>query len=166
MEKKIKKQKIESVLVLHNIRSVLNVGAMFRTADAIGVSRIILSGYSPTPIDRFGRMRSDFSKASLGSEKTMIWEYVITISPTLKKLKQEGFEIIGVEQDARSVDYKEITLNPNNKVAIVMGTETTGIDSEILKQCDIITEIPMKGMKESLNVSVAAGIILYRLLDQ
>lgn len=160
------KQKIESVLILHNIRSVLNVGAMFRTADAVGVSRIVLSGYTPTPIDRFGRMRNDFAKASLGSEKTMTWEYVATITPILKKLKQEGFEIIGVEQDTRSVDYKKVALNKNNKVAIVMGTETTGIDSEVLKNCDIVAEIPMKGMKESLNVSVAAGIVLYRLLDQ
>jgi len=160
------KSKTESILILHNIRSVVNVGAMFRTADAVGVSRIILSGYTPTPIDRFGRVRNDFAKASLGSEKSVLWKYSENIFDEIKNLKQEDFCILGIEQDKNSVDYKSEELQENKKIAFVVGTETTGIDSEILKLCDTICEIPMNGKKESLNVSVATGIVLYRILDQ
>ncbi|MDB4984481.1 MAG: tRNA/rRNA methyltransferase SpoU [Patescibacteria group bacterium] len=157
-------KKTESVLVLHDIRSVINVGAMFRTADAIGVSRIVLSGYTPTPIDRFGRVRTDFAKASLGAEHSVAWEYSDDVFSAVKKLKEEGFQVIGIEQDKNSADYKDIELS--EKIAILMGTETTGIAPELLAQCDAIAEIPMNGTKESLNVSVAAGIILYRFLDR
>jgi len=151
-------------VILHNIRSVFNVGALFRTADAIGISKIMLSGYSPTPLDRFGRVRKDMAKSALGSEKTVSWEYVKNPMQVLKKLKQEGFSIIGVEQDKNSVDYRKI--KKTSKMAFILGTETTGIDKSLLKLCDTITEIPMKGNKESLNVSVAAGIVLFRILDK
>lgn len=160
---KAKTKPVESVLILPDIRSVHNVGALFRTADAIGISRIILSGYTPAPIDRFGRIRTDFAKASLGSEKTVPWEYVKTPASMIKKLKAAGFTIIGIEQSPQSIDYKKIKRSEN--IAFVLGTETTGVSKTILKQCDIIAEIPMNGIKESLNVSVAAGIVLYRVLD-
>ncbi len=161
---RVKKELVQYVLVLHDIRSVFNVGALFRTADAVGITKIILSGYSPTPIDRFGRARADFAKCSLGAEKTVPWEYVKTPTTYLKKLKTQGFHIIGVEQDRSSVDYKKI--KKTGKVVFVLGTETTGISKTLLKQCDTIVEIPMKGSKESLNVSVAGGIVLYRILDK
>ncbi len=161
---KISRGNVEYVLVLHDIRSVFNVGALFRTADAVGITRIILSGYSPTPVDRFGRDRADFVKCSLGSEKSVPWEYVKSPNSKLKKLKTEGFEVIGVEQDKTSVDYKKV--KKTDKMVFILGTETTGISKPLLKMCDTIVEIPMKGMKESLNVSVAGGIVLYRMLDQ
>ena len=156
--------KNEYVVILHDIRSVINVGALFRTADAVGVSKIILSGFSPTPIDRFGRVRADFAKSALGSEQTVAWEYVKTPMAAIKKLKREGFVVVGIEQDKRSVDYKKIQKQP--KMAFILGTETTGVSPSLLKQCDIVAEIPMRGMKESLNVAVAAGIVLYRILDK
>jgi len=154
----------EYILILHDIRSVYNVGALFRTADAIGITKIIISGYSPAPVDRFGRSRSDFAKSALGSEKTIPWEYVKTPFVKIKKLKEEGFHIVGVEQDSRSVDYKKV--KKMDKMVFVLGTETTGISKNLLNLCDTIVELPMKGMKESLNVSVAGGIVLYRILDK
>jgi 23S rRNA (guanosine2251-2'-O)-methyltransferase len=158
------KKKQEYILVLHDIRSVYNVGALFRTADAIGISQIIISGYSPTPVDRFGRARTDFAKSALGSEKAIPWQYAKTPYAKIKKLKAEGFHIVGVEQDARSIDYKK--LKKSDRMVFVLGTETTGISKTLLKLCDTIIELPMSGMKESLNVSVAGGIILYRVLDR
>lgn len=147
-------------ILLHNIRSTHNVGAIFRTADATGVSKIYLSGYTPAPIDRFGRARPDISKASLGAEKTVDWESIDNVKELIKKLKKEGFEIIGLEQDKRSTDYRKLK---NNNILLIVGNEVDGIEKEILELCDVIAEIPMMGKKESLNVSVATGIILYAL---
>lgn len=154
----------EFVLILHNIRSVYNVGALFRTADSVGITRIILSGYSPTPIDRFGRPRSDLAKSALGSELHIPWDYVKTPNARIKSFKQESFTIVGVEQDKVSIDYKKV--KKMRKMVFILGTETTGITKSLLRLCDIIAEIPMNGVKESLNVSVAAGIVLYRILDK
>ena len=149
-------------LLLHDIRSTHNVGAIFRTADASGVKKIYLSGYTPAPVDRFGRDRQDISKASLGAEKTVLWEAVENVQDLIKGLKKQKFQIVGVEQDSRSIDYKSISKTKN--MLIIMGNEVEGISKEILKACDTIAEIPMLGQKESLNVSVATGIILYSLL--
>ena len=154
----------ECILLIHDIRSVYNVGAIFRTADAVGVTKIILSGYSPTPLDRFGRERIDFTKCALGAEKNIPWEYIETPYEKIQTLKQEGFHVIGLEQDERSVDYKKNI--ESEKIVIILGTETTGMAQELLELCDTIMEIPMQGIKESLNVSVATGILLYRILDK
>lgn len=154
----------EYILLIHDIRSVYNVGAIFRTADAVGITKIVISGYSPTPLDRFGRERSDFAKCALGSEKVIPWEYIETPYEKIIDLKKSGFYIVGLEQDARSVDYKQV--HKSDKTVFILGTETTGMTKELLDLCDTIAEIPMKGMKESLNVSVATGILLYRVLDR
>ena len=154
----------EYILVLHNIRSVYNVGALFRTADAVGITKIILSGYSPAPVDRFGRARADLAKSALGSEKSVAWEYVKTPNAFLKKARADGFQIVGVEQDPRSVDYKKVP--KGHKMVFFAGTDTTGIAKPLRALCDTFAEIPMNGMKESLNVSVALGIVLYRILDR
>jgi len=150
-------------LILHNIRSVHNVGAIFRTADAAGVDKIFLTGYTPTPVDRFGRARTDLKKTALGAEKSVAWKYEKDLSPLLKKLKMEGYEIIAMEQSKNSVDYKKIKVK--EKIAIVVGNEVDGLSEEILTDCDIVAEIKMRGGKESLNVSVATGIALFRMLN-
>lgn len=152
------------VLVLDNIRSVHNVGAIFRTADAVGISKIYLCGTTPTPIDRFGRKRSDLHKSALGAEEYLEWEYAESTLDLVKKIKEDGLKIIALEQDERSIDYKEVKVSENT--AIILGTEVTGLEKEILDLCDIITEIPMEGKKESLNVSVATGVFLFRILDK
>jgi len=155
-------KKQENILILHNIRSVENVGAMFRTADAAGINKIYISGYTPAPLDRFGRKRKDIAKSALGAEEFVQWEEKKSVTALISKLKNEGFLMIGLEQDKRAVDYKELKLK--NKNAFIVGTEVTGIDKNIMQKCDILAEIPMKGKKESLNVSVSLGIFLFRVL--
>ena len=154
----------EIVLILHDIRSTYNVGSVFRTADALGVNKIFLTGYTPTPIDNFGRARKDVAKTALGAEKNILWEHFSTINPVLKKLKKEKFSIIALEQSSKSIDYKKV--KPLYPVAVILGNEVLGISSRILKQCDLIMEIPMIGKKESLNVSVATGVALFRIFDK
>lgn len=148
-------------LILDDIRSAHNVGAIFRTADAAGVSKIYLTGYTPAPLDRFERPRKDIAKAALGSEKTVPWKSA-AIGPLLRRLKKEGVKIIALEQDKGAVDYKRVRLP--EKSALMFGNEVNGLQGSVLRLCDEVAEIPMHGKKESLNVSVAAGIALYRLL--
>ncbi len=149
-------------VLLHDIRSTHNVGSMFRTSDAAGISKIYLSGFSPTPLDRFKRPRKDIAKVALGAEKTIPWEEVVSPIELIKKLKKEGFEIVGLEQSPKSVDYKKVKIK--KPTLFVVGSEVTGVDSKILSLCDKIVEIPMLGDKESLNVSVAFGIALFRII--
>ncbi len=160
------------ILVLHNIRSVYNVGSIFRTADAAGVSKIILSGYTPLPHDRFGMPRKDFAKVSLGAENTVPWEQVKTFSVAIKKLKKENVYVVAVEQDKKSVslfDFKPLfdkTQGKTKPLALVLGNEVRGLSKPALALCDKIVEIPMRGKKESLNVSVAAGIALFGITNK
>jgi len=154
---------MEKVIVLDNVRSVHNVGSIFRTADAAGMDMIYLCGYTPQPIDRFGFPRKDFAKVALGAEKTIAWKFFENTAEAIEELKNNNFIIIAVEQSEKSVDYKEVKVI--GKVAFVFGNEPKGISKEVLDKCDIIAEIPMEGKKESLNVSVSAGIALFRILD-
>lgn len=149
----------ENILIFHNIRSVENVGAMFRTADAAGVDKIYLTGYTPTPLDRFGRKRKDIAKSALGAEEFVPWEAKKSLSVLMRRLRREKFLIIAIEQDKKSIDYKKVKIKSKN--AFMVGAEVTGIPQNILKKCDIIAEIPMRGKKESLNVSVALGVALF-----
>ncbi|MEK7539137.1 MAG: TrmH family RNA methyltransferase [Patescibacteria group bacterium] len=153
----------ENILILHNIRSVKNVGAMFRTADAADINKIYLTGYTPAPLDRFGRKREDLAKSALGAEAFVSWEQKKNIFPLLVKLRREKFLIIGIEQAKNSRDYKKVKLKHKN--VFILGAEVTGIPKNVLEKCNIIAEIPMRGKKESLNVSVALGIALFRMLD-
>ena len=147
-------------LILHNLRSVHNVGSIFRTADAAGVTKIYLVGCTPTPIDRFGRVRKDMAKVALGAETSMPWEYCRQINVLLRALRAQKLSIVAVEQDKHSVDYR--TFKPKKAVAFILGNEVTGIPKGVLALCDTIVEIPMHGKKESLNVSVSAGIVLFQ----
>ena len=156
-------RKKEVFVVLHNVRSVHNVGSIFRTTDAAGVYKIFLTGYTPTPADRFGRTRRDLAKTALGAEKSVLWEYVKNISTLVSRLKKEKVTIVALEQAENSVDYKKI--KPRLPFALILGNEVRGISKSILKKCDLVCEIPMRGQKESLNVSVALGIALFRILD-
>ena len=152
----------EIVVLLHNVRSAYNVGSIFRTADAVAVSRVLLTGYSPTPNDRFGRPRGDIAKAALGAEKTVCWEYAKDVSASLKRLKRDGFHIVAVEQAEAACDYRAFTATKST--CFVFGNEVRGLSAALLKKCDAIIDIPMLGKKESLNVAVAVGIVLYGAL--
>lgn len=155
-------------LLLDNIRSVHNVGSIFRTAETIGISKIYCLGTTPTPLDRFQNKRKDFAKVALGAEDLVSWEYLEDakdlIQELFQELKRQGFQIIALEQSSDSVDYKKVELG--DKTLIVVGNEVGGVSKELLKLVDKIIEIPMKGKKESLNVSVATGVALFRLLDK
>lgn len=157
----------EIIVIAHNIRSTHNVGAIFRTCEGLGVSRIILSGYTPYPrvtgdtrLPHIAeKLASQIRKTALGAENMVPFEY--QEAPDLKTLKSAGFTIVGLEQDAQSVMLPDYT--PPAKIALLLGEEVEGITDDLRRQCDDLVEIPMAGKKESFNVSVAAGITLYAL---
>ena len=149
--------------LLDNIRSVWNVGAIFRTADGLGITKLYLCGITPTP------EQEAVSKTGLGAEKTVAWEYSRNALKTAKNLKGERFRLIALEQDSRAVGLGEnpatTTYKPGDKNVLIVGNEVTGVDPELLDLCDRIVHIPMKGTKGSLNVEVAFGIAVYQLLS-
>lgn len=153
------------VLILDNLRSVENTGSIFRTAEGLGVAKIILVGTTPAPVDRFGRKRADFSKVSLGAEEMMPWEYIKEkdLGALIKALRGEKFQIISLELTHESKDVKDF--KTKNRFALIVGNEVDGVSGAALKASDGVVEIPMKGKKESLNVSVSTGIALYELLQ-
>lgn len=150
-------------VILHDIRSTHNVGSMFRTSDAAGISKIYISGYTPAPVDQFKRKRKDIAKTALGAEDSVEWEQINDLEKLIFDLKNEGFKIIALEQAKKSVDYKKVKLG--KKSVIIVGNEVMGMSQDILAQCDVVAEIPMRGEKESLNVSVAFGVALFRFLN-
>ncbi len=151
------------VLILCDIRSNENVGSLFRTADAIGIEKIYLSGITPAPIDRFGRPVRAIAKTALGAERSIVWEKNSDANTVITELKEKGYQIIAIEQSEKSIDYKSVTLS--FPVAFILGNEVEGLSKEVLTMADVVAEIPMNGKKESLNVSVAAGVALFRMLD-
>lgn len=146
-------------VILHDIRSNYNVGAIFRTSDAVGVSKIYLTGFTPTPIDRFGRVVAEISKTALGAEEFVAWEKAEDILILIEKLKKAGMTVVAVEQSKDSVLLPDFKVP--DKVVYILGSETEGLSEEILEKVDIILELPMLGKKESLNVSVTAGVVLF-----
>ena len=157
----------EIIVIAHNIRSTHNVGAIFRTAEGFGVSKIILSGYTPFPkiagdsrLPHIAeKLTGQIHKTALGAETMVPFEY--QEAPGLQQLKDAGFTIVGLEQDQRSVMLPSYA--PPQKIALLLGEEVEGIESSLRDLCDDLIEIPMHGQKESYNVSVAAGIALYAL---
>ncbi|MDP3762514.1 MAG: RNA methyltransferase, partial [bacterium] len=142
----------KTYLILHNIRSLYNVGSIFRTADGAGVSKIYLTGYTPLPA----------VKTALGAEKYVPWEKIRYIVSLLGRLKKEKVKIIALEQAEGAIDYRKF--RPKFPLALVLGNEVRGLSKALLKKCDKIIQIPMRGKKESLNVSVAAGVALFSLI--
>jgi tRNA G18 (ribose-2'-O)-methylase SpoU len=156
----MKKNKI--YLCLENVRSAENVGSIFRTADAVGVGKIYLVGYTPSPIDRFGRQQKKIAKAALGAEKSVEFETVENTYEFIGKMSEKGIDIISVEQDPSSKNYRDIKVEGDT--VFVFGNEVDGVSREILESSRSVAEIPMKGGKESLNVSVSVGVFLYQVL--
>ena len=161
------------VAVLDNLRSVYNVGSIFRTCNAVGIEKIYLCGTTPTPLDKKGIKRKDFTKVALGAEENVAWEYNDDSRFMIHDLRSKGYYIISLEQAEGSVDYKDVNIKSSSangygetreNVAFVIGNEVDGIGKEILDESDVIAEIPMLGTKESLNVTIAFGIAVYRIL--
>ncbi len=154
----------EIVAILHNIRSIHNVGSIFRTADAAGVTELVLCGITPTPLDRFGRLRRDFAKVSLGAEKTVRWRYERSALGAIRYFKKNSYRIYAVELSSGSVPYRRARAS-RGKTALVFGNEVKGISRSLLNAADKILAIPMRGAKESLNVGVAFGIVAYGIQE-
>ncbi|MGZ5209987.1 MAG: RNA methyltransferase [Kaistella sp.] len=148
-------QKIPLVVVLDNVRSMHNVGAVFRTADAFLVEKIILCGITPQPPHR------EIHKAALGATESVEWIYEKSISDALQNLKKENYQIIGIEQTSDSEIITEYAINKDQKYALVLGNEVDGLSDEALSLYDKFLEIPQLGTKHSLNVSVCGGIVMW-----
>lgn len=151
-------EKTPVVVVLDNIRSMHNVGSVFRTADAFLIQGIYLCGYTPQPPHR------DIHKTALGATETVDWRYFATTVEAVGTLKEEGFSVFAVEQTEGSVPLQEFSAGLAGPVAVVFGNEVEGVGEEALALCDGSVEIPQWGMKHSLNISIAAGIVLWELV--
>lgn len=153
-------------LILNDIRSAYNVGAIFRTADGAGVSKIYLSGYTPIPSEesKMHKTQADrmIEKTALGAEKNIAWEKCADLESLLERLHSEKIKIVALEKTEKSTDINNFKLS--SPAALILGNEVEGVPKAILKKCDAIVSIPMRGQKESLNVSVAAGIAMYEIL--
>ena len=153
-----KSEKIPIVVVLDNIRSMHNVGSVFRTADAFLIESICLCGFTPQPPHR------DIHKTSLGATETVQWCYYPTTREAVEALQQRGYEIFAVEQVTDSIPLNQLYQEPGDKIALIFGNEVNGVDASVLSLCKGSIEIPQAGMKHSLNVSIAAGIVLWELV--
>jgi len=151
-------EKMPVVVVLDNIRSMHNVGSVFRTADAFLIQGICLCGYTPQPPHR------DIHKTALGATDTVAWRHFAVTSDAIKSLKEEGYTVLAVEQTVGSMRLMELSSAVSGPVAVVFGNEVSGVDMAALALCDGSVEIPQFGMKHSLNVSIAAGIVLWELV--
>lgn len=154
--------------ILSDVRSIHNVGSIFRTADGAGFTNIYLCGITPEPVDRFKKIRPDFAKVSLGAEKSVTWEYVAQSVALIENLKREGWRIFALEQSNHSIPLASLNSRVLQgmrvqRAALVVGSETAGLSPDILELADMIVEIPMFGAKESLNVAVAFGLAAYAL---
>ncbi|TSC58735.1 MAG: tRNA/rRNA methyltransferase SpoU [Candidatus Peregrinibacteria bacterium Greene0416_62] len=143
------------ILLAHNIRSLWNIGALFRSCDCFAVEKLILSGYTATP------PRREIAKTALGADEWIAWEKVEDLKSIIEQLRNVGWRIVGLEQSDRSIVLDEYV--PHEKTCLIVGHEVLGVPEEILKLCDDVVHIPMLGKKKSLNVSVATGIALHQL---
>jgi tRNA G18 (ribose-2'-O)-methylase SpoU len=151
-----KAAKTPLIVILDNVRSLHNVGSVFRTSDAFLLEAVYLCGITATP------PHAEIHKTALGAENSVDWKYFATTLEAVKELKQKGYEIIAVEQAEKSVEVDKLP-SGNKKRAIILGNEVKGVDQEVMNQCDLCLEIPQLGTKHSLNVSVAAGIVIWEL---
>ncbi len=148
-------EKTPFVVVLDNVRSLNNIGSVFRTADAFLLRGICLCGITAQPPHR------DIEKTALGATESVYWEYFDNTSDAILKLRSLGYTIIGVEQTSNSIDLDKFELDADKKIAFVFGHEVLGVSDEVLNMCDQWIEIPQFGTKHSLNISVSAGVVIW-----
>lgn len=148
------------IIVLDNVRSMHNVGAIFRTADAFLIEKIVLCGITPQPPHR------EIHKAALGATESVDWVYEKDITLALQNLKKENFSIIGIEQTSDSKKLTDYSIDKDQKYALVLGNEVDGLSDEALSLYDTFLEIPQLGTKHSLNVSVCGGIVMWEFFKK
>ena len=153
-------EKIPVVIVLDNVRSALNVGSVFRTADAFRIRKIYLCGITPVPPNR------DILKSALGATETVQWEYADSALQVTKQLKQQDFYLAAIEQTKNSIPLQEFMLPKQKQLALVFGHEVNGVAQEVINACDAGIEIPQQGTKHSLNISVCAGIVVWEMFKK
>ncbi len=151
-----KAEKFPVVVVLDNIRSMYNVGSIFRTSDAIMIQKLYLTGYTPTP------EKKEVKKTALGSTESVEWEYCKNAIELIEKLKSDGFKIVALEITDSSINYTKVR-KEDFPLCLIIGNEITGVQASLLDLCDFAIELPMYGIKHSLNVAVAYGIAIYEL---
>jgi tRNA G18 (ribose-2'-O)-methylase SpoU len=149
--------KLPFIIVLDNIRSMNNVGSVFRTSDAFRIEKILLCGITPTPPHR------EINKTALGATETVNWEYKSTTIEAIEELKSKGYKIYSIEQTTESIMLNEFIPLKDSPIAIIMGNEVDGVDQQVIDSSDGVIEIPQYGTKHSLNVSVTTGIIVWDL---
>ena len=158
-EYKTQIDKLPIVVVLDNIRSLNNVGSVFRTADAFLISKIMLCGITATPPN------NDIHKTALGAEDSVAWQYFESTIDCVNRLKEEGYTLCCLEQVKDSVALQDFVVEEGKKYAIIFGNEVNGVDQEVVNTCDVCIEIPQCGTKHSLNVSVSGGIAMWHFFD-
>ncbi len=150
--------KIPVIVVLENIRSAYNVGSVFRTSDAFLVEAIFIIGYSAKPPHK------EIKKTALGAEETVTWKYFKTSAEAVEALRQQGYKVFAVEQAVNSHLLQQVAFTNEEKVAIIFGNEVTGVEQATILLCDGCIEIPQLGMKHSLNIATAAGVVLWEIV--
>ncbi|MEJ7912328.1 MAG: RNA methyltransferase [Chitinophagaceae bacterium] len=150
-------EKMPIIAVLENVRSAYNVGSVFRTADAFLIEAIYICGYTAHPPHK------EIKKTALGADESVCWKHFLNIGEALLQLKQQDYKIFAVEQAASSLPLQQVSY-AGTKCAFIFGNEVTGVEQSTIEQCDGCIEIPQLGMKHSLNVSVAAGVVLWELV--
>jgi len=152
--------KIPLVVVLDNIRSLNNIGSVFRTSDAFRVEAIYLCGITATPPN------AEIHKTALGAEDSVLWEYFKDATEAVARLKKQGYVVSAIEQVENSISLENLSLNCDEKYAVILGNEVKGVQQSVVDMCDNSIEIPQYGTKHSLNVSVTAGIIIWDFFKQ
>lgn len=153
-------KKTPIILVLDNVRSALNVGSAFRTSDAFALEKIYLCGITATPPHR------EILKTAIGATESVTWEYVKSTTELVNHLKQDGYQIIGVEQAEGSVMLDDFKVKSDQKYALIFGNEVKGVDDAVMQQLDVCLEVPQLGTKHSLNISVCVGVVTWELFRQ
>ncbi|MBQ6079024.1 MAG: RNA methyltransferase [Muribaculaceae bacterium] len=155
-----KVQKLPVTLVMDNVRSEMNVGSVFRTADAFLIERVCLCGITPQP------PKPEIHKTALGAEDAVVWQYFSTTIEVVKELRAQGYVIVSIEQVHDSVSLEHFVVNNGQKIAVVFGNEVKGVSQEVVDASDVCVEVPQEGTKHSLNISCCAAIIMWHLYQQ
>lgn len=150
-------EKSQIVIIADNIRSLNNIGSLFRTSDSFAIQKIYLCGITATPPNR------EIHKTALGAELTVEWEYIKDTKEAVKKVKEEGYTTAAIEQVEGAVMLDQLQVAPTLKYAVIMGNEVDGVSQEVVDMCDMSIEIPQYGTKHSLNVAVACGIVIWTI---